>query len=94
MPTETTFQVKSGYVKGETGTYRNPSSIAEMISWCDSHQHITVRDRNGYARQVKVNGKVRTWKRDANRVEVPFKYGLYEYGVLQARDITDILIPV
>lgn len=30
-----------------------------------------------WARRVKVNGAVRTWKRDANRIEVPVKYGMY-----------------
>ena len=29
--------------------------------------------------RVKINGKVRTWKKDLNRFEVPVKYGLYEY---------------
>lgn len=30
----------------------------------------------------KVNGKVRTWKRDTSRVEIPIKHGLYRYGYL------------
>ena len=37
----------------------------------------------GDARQLKVNGKVRTWKRNPDRIEVPVKYGLYEYGTLE-----------
>lgn len=31
------------------------------------------------ARQVTVNGRPKTWKRDPFRLEVPVKYGLYEY---------------
>ena len=27
---------------------------------------------------IKINGAVKTWKRDTSRVEVPLKYGLYE----------------
>ena len=77
-----------------TMTFRTPSSIAEMVSWCDSHQHIWFRTISGDARQCKVNGKVRTWKRDLNRVEVPVKYGLYEYSTLTADDINRVLIPV
>jgi hypothetical protein len=39
------------------------------------------------ARQAKVNGKVRTWKRDLTRIEVPVKYGLYEYYTFDKHDI-------
>lgn len=37
--------------------------------------------------RVKVNGKPKRWKRDQNRIEIPFKYGLYEYGRFYNRDI-------
>ena len=87
--------VKDGYSKGKaSGTYRTPNSIAEMIEWCDNHSHITAMDTRGQSRTVKVNGKVRTWKRDPNRIEVPYKYGLYEYGTFTADDLNRILIPV
>lgn len=89
----TTLQIRSGYKPHELGTYRTPHTVYEMITWCDSHSHIEVRDRLGNARRVKVNGKVRTWKRDTNRIEVPCKYGLYEYFILTAHDIEDVLIP-
>jgi len=89
-----TFTVRNGYKVTETGQYRNPVNLAEMISYCESHSHIEVRDLKGNARRVKVNGKVRTWKRDPERVEVPCKYGLYEYFTLTANDIVDVLIPV
>lgn len=65
-----------------------------MIAWCNAHSHIQVTDLNGNYRTVKVNGMVRTWKRDANRVEVPCKYGMYEYFTLEERDINRVLIPV
>ena len=35
---------------------------------------------DGTARHIRVNGKVRTWKRDPNRVEIPMKYGFNEYA--------------
>lgn len=89
-----TFEVRSGYKPHEVTTYRNPVDLQEMIAHCSKHSHIFLRDLKGNARTVKVNGKVRTWKRDPNRVEVPFKYGMYEYGTLYAGDIGDVLIPV
>lgn len=33
---------------------------------------------DGLARQVKVNGAVKTWKRNPDRLEIPVKYGLYQ----------------
>ena len=90
-----TLTVVDGYSKGKvTGTYRNPSTVEEMRTWCENHSHITALDVRGQSRTVKVNGRVRTWKRDPNRIEVPYKYGLYEYGTFTADDIHRILIPV
>jgi hypothetical protein len=49
--------------------------------------HVWFVTINGDAREAKVNGKVRTWKRDTRRVELPIKYGMYEYGTFDASDI-------
>ena len=35
----------------------------------------------------RVNGAVRTWKRDPERVRVPVKFGLREYGYLDESNI-------
>lgn len=35
---------------------------------------------DGTLRRCRINGAVKTWKRDPNRVEVPVKYGMYEYA--------------
>lgn len=87
--------VKDGYSKGETGrNYRTPANVAELIAWCGSHSHITFLAVNGMARTAKVNGKVRTWKRDPNRIEIPLKYGMYEYTIFTASDIGRVLIPI
>jgi len=37
-----------------------------------------VLDRNGNAARVRRNGAVKRWKRDPDRIEVSFKYGMYE----------------
>jgi hypothetical protein len=44
--------------------------------------HPSVILNNGRLGTVKINGAVRTWKRDANRVEIPVKYGMYECATL------------
>ena len=42
---------------------------------------------DGTPMRLKVNGKVKTWKRDTSRVQVPYKRGLYEYGYITEQDI-------
>ena len=49
--------------------------------------HIWFLSAHGDARQAKVNGKVRIWKRDKTRIEIPCKYGLYEYFTMDKHDI-------
>lgn len=43
-------------------------------------------NRNGPERW-RVNGKVKTWKRDASAISVPIKHGLYEYGYVTASNL-------
>lgn len=52
-----------------------------------SGETLWFRADDGSARQIRVNGRVRTWVRDPLRVEIPYKYGLREYGTLTRRDI-------
>lgn len=100
MSNTTSIETLKLYANKRTGKdqgtmqFRTPKNIAEMISWCSMNSHIWVRSQNGDARTVKVNGAVRTWKRDPNRVEVPCKYGMYEYFTLEARHISEVLIPI
>lgn len=91
-----TFVLRIGYSRHtpESMRFRNPVNVAEMVNWCNMNTHIWFRCNDGTARQCKVNGRVRTWKRDPNRIEVPIKYGLYEYGTFTQYDIARILIPV
>jgi len=37
-------------------------------------------DSNG--RNWRVNGMVKTWKKDSNRIQIPIKHGLYDYGYI------------
>lgn len=64
-----------------TAEYR-PMTLdeAKALSYGD---HVTIRAADGKARTVKVNGNPKTWKRDATRVEVPVKYGMYEYATFR-----------
>lgn len=40
--------------------------------------HALIVSNKGDVVRVKINGMVKTWKKDNNRFSVPVKYGLYE----------------
>jgi len=44
--------------------------------------HVRECNADGTPKRWKVNGRVRTWKRDGERVCVPVKHGLYAYGYI------------
>lgn len=39
-------------------------------------------------RRWKVNGQVKRWKRDPNRIRVPLKHGLYAHDALEDTDFS------
>ena len=59
--------------KKQLGTYPAPS-------------HVYIQGQCGHFLTVKVNGKAKTWKRQPERVQVPYKYGMYEYGYFTEKD--------
>lgn len=55
-------------------------------------QHIystTQKYKNGLAKTVKINGAPKTWKRQPERVQIPAKYGLYEYFYITELDLEE-----
>ena len=49
--------------------------------------HYAVGPCSAKPERWRVNGKVKTWKRDLGRVEVPVKWGLYWHGYLTERNV-------
>jgi hypothetical protein len=47
---------------------------------------------DGTAMRCRVNGKVQTWKTRPNEVKIPYKRGLYEYGYITERDLSDFTL--
>jgi hypothetical protein len=74
------FTARNGYEKPgrDAQTLRVRFMLASEAKTLGYGQHINFIDNAGCIRRAKVNGQPKTWKRDANRVEVPLKYGLYE----------------
>jgi hypothetical protein len=54
----------------------------EMLQLSYEEQVLLYSDRKEAVVRVKVNGKVRTWVWDSERIEVPWKYGMYDYGTV------------
>lgn len=71
------------YGRGAT-TFEIVTDVEQAAALATSLSYVWIKTLTGDARQVKVNGRVRLWKRDHARIEIPFKYGLYEYGTIDA----------
>ena len=54
--------------------------------------HSLIVSNSGDVVRVKINGKVRTWKRDPARFEVPIKYGLYEYATVDNTNTRNLFV--
>ena len=55
---------------------------AKNLGYRDELWHVTLKNVDGTPKRFRVNGKVKTWKRDKNRIRVPLKHGLYDTGYL------------
>jgi len=40
-------------------------------------------------RRWRVNGQVKLWKRDVNRIQVPLSHGMYDHGYLTERNLCE-----
>ena len=52
---------------------------------------VYIKGNCGHWLNVHISGKAKTWKRDTGRVQVPYKYGLYEHGYITEKDT--VLVP-
>lgn len=77
-----------------------PMTVTEAKCLC-AGDRVWFKALDGTARQLKVNGQPKVWKTDPKRVEVPAKYGMYEYtrfsnhgGVMATDDRKKIILLV
>jgi len=62
---------------------------AKKLTTNDTIYHCVNVNADGSPQRWIVNGKVKTWKRDPDRVQVPLKHGMYSYGYLTERNINE-----
>jgi len=55
---------------------------AKALTHRDILYHVHNRNANGTSQRWRVNGKVKTWKRTPDRIEIPVKHGLRNYDYL------------
>lgn len=79
----TTMDLTSGYDykinRGKRPTRKYRTMTKDEILQLVPSQVVPFLANDGTCRNIKINGKVRAWKRNPDRVEVPVKYGTYEY---------------
>ena len=93
---EETFKVVDGYDRS-----KNPRVLTvRKFTLTDIRAMLLVNaprvylslDRNGKARNIRVNGSLKTWKKDPNRFGRGFKYGMYENFRLDTQGMLDTLV--
>lgn len=83
---ETCRTLRNGYDRSkDPESHRFRPMLATEAKRLIPGQRVWFLAVDGTARAVTINGAPKTWKRDATRVEVPVKYGLYEYNRFTAR---------
>lgn len=92
-----TFQAKCGYSQErynipKVGTYRS-ITLEEAKSLRYGQRHLFI-DIKGNVRELKINGAPKTWKRDKSRIEIPCKYGMYEYYTFGKSDYDRLVVLV
>lgn len=88
-----TFTLVNGYDKRktrETRTFRK--FTVEDIKALNHIRHAYIIDKRGEYREVRTNGRVKTWKRDPLRFECSFKYGFYENFRLNTEEMLTQLV--
>ena len=50
------------------------------------------KNADGTDQRWKVNGKVKTWKRNPERVQVPIKRGLYDYAYITENELSEFTL--
>lgn len=55
---------------------------AKNLKHGDILWHVSDRNADNTPVRWRVNGKVKTWKRNPNRVQVPVKHGLWDYDYI------------
>jgi hypothetical protein len=82
------FSLPDGYAP-QRKTTPTPTVMVRRMSLREilaTSGHVEFVANDGTLRRLKINGRIKTWKRDPSRIEVSVKYGLYEYGRMDTEE--------
>lgn len=74
---------KTRYTAGQALTLDEAKALRPGTTLYSRVNH----NADGTCQRWKVNGQVKTWKRDASRVQVPVKHGMYAYDYVTENDL-------
>ena len=60
---------------------------AKDLKHGDILHHTVNKNADGTPQRWRVNGMVKRWKRNPDRIQVPLKHGLYRYDYLTESDL-------
>ena len=60
---------------------------AKNLNYGQILHHTINKNADATPQRWRVNGKVKTWKRSPERVQVPVKYGLYGFDYITENDL-------
>jgi len=60
---------------------------AKDLKHGDTLHHTVNKNADGTPQRWRVNGMVKRWKRNPDRIQVPLKHGLYRYDYLTENDL-------
>ena len=68
-----------------------PLTLSDLpsLNYGTTLHHATVKNSDGTPLRIRVNGKVRTWKRNPQRIEIPCKQGLYNHHTVSYDEIVN-----
>ena len=75
--------VKTTYKAGAPLTLEQAKALTRGTTLYSVHN----RNSDGTCQRWRVSGQVKTWKRDASRVEFPIKHGLYMNDSVSQHDL-------
>jgi hypothetical protein len=60
---------------------------ARNLKYGDILYHTINKNADGTKQRWKVTGKVKTWKKNPDRILIPVKNGLYNFGYIKSHDL-------
>lgn len=63
------------------------------LRYGDILHHVSLTNSDGTPTRARVNGKMKTWKRDPNRFQLPMKHGFYTCFYITAENAHEWVLP-